>query len=220
MMQRTPEPEVMNGLEQSEAYAQADFSEVNQNFVDRFCDQYPDFEAGTLIDLGCGPADILVRLCHQRPSVKVVGVDGSEVMIHLAKEAVEKEGLEAQIDLVCGILPGAISPDARFDAISSNSLLHHLHDPGVLWSEVSRIAKPGAPVFVMDLIRPESSEDAQRLVDTYAANDPPVLRRDFYNSFLAAFTLDEVRAQLRDAGLEQLKVDQISDRHMAVTGCI
>jgi len=218
MMKRTPEPEVMDGLEQSEAYAEADFSEVNQSFVDRFCNQYSDFASGTLIDLGCGPADILIRVCRQLPQLSVVGVDGSDAMINLAKQAVTKEGQTDRIDLVCGLLPGAIDEAARFDAIISNSLLHHLHDPGVLWREIKRIARPGAPVFVMDLIRPDSETTAQELVDTYAPNDPPVLRQDFYNSFLAAFTLDEVRAQLEDAGLGQLKVDQISDRHLAVSG--
>ena len=219
MMHRIPEPEVMDGVEQSEAYAQADFSEVNQNFVDRFCEHYPDLVQGTLIDLGCGPADILIRICRKVPHLDVLGLDGSDAMIHLARQAVEREGLQNRIELVCGLLPGALKPEARFDAVTSNSLLHHLHDPTVLWSEVRRIANPGAPVFVMDLIRPDSEHEAQRLVDLYAENDPEVLRRDFYNSFLAAFTLEEVRAQLRDAGLEHLTVHQISDRHLTVTGC-
>ena len=35
-MQRTPEPELMDAPEQARAYAEADFSEGNQGFVDRF----------------------------------------------------------------------------------------------------------------------------------------------------------------------------------------
>jgi len=41
---------------------------------------------------------------------------------------------------------------------------------------------------------------------------------DFYRSLLAAFTPAEVRAQLRAAGLEELAVEVISDRHLFVSG--
>jgi hypothetical protein len=53
---------------------------------------------------------------------------------------------------------------------------------------------PGAPVLVMDLMRPASPAAAEALVEQYAAGEPEVLRRDFYNSLLAAFEPGEVRA--------------------------
>ena len=59
---------------------------------------------------------------------------------------------------------------------------------------------------------------AQHIVDTYAANEPEVLRRDFFASLCAAFTLDEVRDQLEVAGLGHLAVEAISDRHLLVWG--
>ena len=48
--------------------------------------------------------------------------------------------------------------------------------------------------------------------------EPGVLQRDFFNSLLAAFTPDEVRGQLAEAGLPTLQVKTISDRHVMVTG--
>ena len=59
---------------------------------------------------------------------------------------------------------------------------------------------------------------AQALVAQYAANEPEVLCRDFYNSLLAAFELDEVRQQLELAGLPRLEVRAVSDRHLLVSG--
>jgi hypothetical protein len=56
------------------------------------------------------------------------------------------------------------------------------------------------------------------LVETYSADEPRLLRRDFYNSLLAAFTPVEVRSQLRRAGLRELKVEAVSDRHLLVFG--
>ena len=115
-------------------------------------------------------------------------------------------------------MPICPAPRSRYDLILSNSLLHHLRDPAVLWQSLRRWAAPDAAVFVVDLKRPASIAAARQLVETYAAGEPEVLRRDFYNSLLAAYRSDEVRAQLTAAGLEHLTVDEVSDRHLAVVG--
>ena len=79
-------------------------------------------------------------------------------------------------------------------------------------------AAPGAPVFVQDLMRPESPDAAQALVDQYAPDEPEVLRRDFYNSLRAAFTPAELEDQLAAAGLTDFTIHLVTDRHLAVFG--
>ena len=100
----------------------------------------------------------------------------------------------------------------------SNSLLHHLHDPLVLWRAVLGHGAPGAAVLVMDLYRPGSTGAAQEIVEAYAGEEPEVLKRDFYNSLCAAFDPAEVREQLAPCGLGALEVRTVSDRHMVVAG--
>jgi hypothetical protein len=70
----------------------------------------------------------------------------------------------------------------------------------------------------MDLLRPDSTEAAQAIVDQYAANEPPILRRDFYRSLLAAFTEDDVAAQLAEMNFSRLLIDVPDDRHWVVGG--
>jgi SAM-dependent methyltransferase len=226
MLPRTPEPELMDDAAQAEAYAHADFAEVNAGFVARLLAQAPALGVdgpAAVADLGCGPGDIAVRLCLARPGLEVTAVDGAAAMLAHARGAVEAAGLGDRIHLVCATLPGAPLPARGFDAVVSNSLLHHLHDPGVLWRELARIGRPGAEVLVVDLARPASRDAADALVAQYAAGEPEVLRRDFFNSLLAAFTPDEVRAQLAACDLapgldRHLAVEPTSDRHLAVFG--
>jgi hypothetical protein len=45
-----------------------------------------------------------------------------------------------------------------------------------------------------------------------------VLQRDFYLSLCAAYTPDEVRAQLADAGLGHCELEVVSDRHWIAWG--
>ena len=106
------------------------------------------------------------------------------------------------------------------DGAISNSLLHHVPNPLLFWNKLRQLVKPGSPVLVMDLLRPESPEEAQAIVDLYASNEPEVLRRDFYNSLLAAFTEDEVTTQLARMNLTRLLIDVPDDRHWVVGGII
>jgi cyclopropane fatty-acyl-phospholipid synthase-like methyltransferase len=147
-------------------------------------------------------------------------VDGAAAMLGFGREAVRRAGLERRIRLIKAYLPGVNWAADRYDAVISNSLLHHLADPGVLWETIKDCGKPGASVFVMDLLRPESPERAEALVQRYAANEPEVLRRDFFNSLCAAYTVEEIRAQLEAAGLPELEIRAVSDRHVVVVGQI
>ena len=216
-MQRALEPELMDDPEQALAYARADFEEENQGFVDRFLAYYPDLQDGHVLDLGCGPADIPVRLVRALPGCRVTGVDGSAPMIALGREAVRAAGLADRIALRCERFQDTVLSE-RADAVISNSLLHHVPNALQFWHAVKTLAKPGAAVLVMDLLRPDSPEAAQAIVDRYAAAEPAILRRDFYNSLLAAFTDDEVAAQLTEMNLSRLLVDVPDDRHWVVGG--
>ena len=202
------------------AYARADFSASNQRFVDgllRDCARLP----AAAIDLGCGPCDVVIRLARAAPDTRITAVDGSAPMIALAREAVAQAGLADRITLAQARLPGLPFEAGAFDAVLSKDLLHHLPDPQVLWSEVKRIGRPGAAVYVMDLIRPESAEAARVLVGSVTGGEDPILQEDFYNSLLAAFTMRDVGEQLAAAGLDDLEVIPAgTDRHLLVRGVL
>jgi ubiquinone/menaquinone biosynthesis C-methylase UbiE len=218
-MKRIPEPELMDSSAQTRAYAEADFSDSNALFVNRFLAEFPDLgKSGRMIDLGCGPADICIRLAVEFPGWRITGLDAGENMLLEARNAVSAAGRQGQVELVLSRLPDPDVEGAGFDAVVSNSLLHHLPDPMTLWRTVARTGRPGAAVLVMDLARPDSERHARRLVDTHAADAPEVLKEDFFNSLLASYTPDEIESQLSRAGLQHLVLDLPSDRHWIVSG--
>jgi 2-polyprenyl-3-methyl-5-hydroxy-6-metoxy-1,4-benzoquinol methylase len=218
-MNRTLEPELMDDLEQALVYARADFEEENQGFIDRFREYFPEFTEGHVLDLGCGPGDIPVRFARALSSCRITGVDASEPMIGLAGVAVKQAGLADRITFRCERFQG-VSLVEPADAAVSNSLLHHVPNPLQFWYRLRQLVKPGSPVLVMDLLRPDSPEEAQAIVDRYAAKEPEILRRDFYRSLLASFTEDEVAAQLAEMNLSRLIVNVPDDRHWVVGGII
>jgi len=215
---RILEPELMTDEAQALAYAQADFEQVNQGFVDRFRASFPKGVGGTMVDLGCGPGDIPVRFARALPGYTITAVDGSEPMVILAQQAVKAAGVEERVRVLCARLPMLPLPLQSFDAIVSNSLVHHIPDPYVFWNELVRLGKPGATVLIMDLFRPESPGRAREMAEQYAADEAPLLKQDYFNSLCAAFTLREVRSQIRSRGLGGLVCELASDRHWVVWG--
>ena len=218
-MNRILEPELMNDPEQALIYAQEDFEQENQGFVERFREYFHDFSEGHVFDLGCGPGDIPIRFARLFPSCRITGVDASAPMVRLAEDAVQQAGLSGRITFSCERFQD-LAGVSFADAAISNSLLHHVPNPLQFWHKLRLAVKPGSPVLVMDLLRPDSPEDAQAIVDRYASDAPDILRRDFYNSLLAAFTEDEIGAQLAQMNLTRLLIDVIDDRHWVVGGII
>jgi trans-aconitate 2-methyltransferase len=246
-MERTREPELMDDPLQARAYAEADFASTDQAFTDRIlawlaaaepawlalaAPEAPEAPGappanGRILDLGCGPGNISFRLAAALPGAAVLGIDGAAAMLELAERQRQSQPAlwprlrfaRACLPVPAGGLeglPAAFAPP--FALIVSNSLLHHLHDPAVLWRAVRQWAAPGALVAVRDLRRPPSPEARQTLVEHHANGAPPVLRRDYAASLAAAFRPEEVEAQLAAAGLGSLRVEPLDDRYLEVSG--
>ena len=218
-MKRVPEPELMLTPAQAEAYAAADFTEPHNLFITLLRDKlFGLSQQGMALDLGCGPGDIARRFAQAFPDWKVDGVDGSSAMLERGRKLTQEAGLETRVQLFERYLPTDTLPQTSYDLIFSNSLLHHLADPLVLWNSISQWSRQGTQVFVMDLMRPSSEEGAKEMVLEYAADEPEVLQTDFYNSLLAAYRIEEIEAQLQAARLSQFHVEAVSDRHFIVWG--
>ena len=181
-MERIIEPELMDDFEQAKAYADADFEAPHSRVIELFDSEFPGIAIkGKILDLGCGPGDITFRFAKRFPDATIIGVDGAAAMIQLADERKAREqDVAGKVTFIVGFIPGAAIPKGPYDLILSNSLLHHLHRPQVLWETILDYASGGTKIFIVDLMRPASKKEAERLVNQYSGNEPEVLKRDFY----------------------------------------
>ena len=230
-MERICEPELMDEPAQARAYAEADFAASDQALVERFTDLFGSGSAvgPQIVDLGCGPGNITFLLAARFPEAHVLGLDGAAAMLAIAEErrpqaarlrfqqAVLALGDDQALRLRAETTGGNVA-GAGFSAVVSNSVLHHLHDPAVLWTTVRQLAAPGAVLYLQDLRRPASPAALEALVASQMATAPEVLRRDYRHSLHAAFTVPEVAAQLQQAGLGGLQVQERGERYLEVWG--
>lgn len=219
-MQRQAESEIMNIPASVDAYVKADFAQVNQAFVDRLLELSGPREQAIAIDLGTGPADIPIRLARRRPHWNITALDASQAMLVAAQVAIERAGLSAAIKPVLADAKNSPLPSATFDIIFSNSILHHVSDTKQFWRELRRLGKPGALVLIRDLVRPRNTQHARELVWQYAGDESALLQEEFYNSLLAAYSIEEIRGQIQEADLQILQTREASDRHLDVYGTI
>lgn len=216
MIKRTPEPELMDDPLEAEAYSMSDFADVNKKFVEAFCELLPLQGNLLMLDLGCGPGDISYRMHICNEHYRIIGIDGSPIMLRFAQKQTRSRNLTWVLaDAKC--LPFR---DKSVDSIFSNSLLHHLLDPKPLWKEIQRVVKPGGFVFLRDLFRPETEEEAWQIVELYAGDASDLLKQEYYRSLLSAFTLEEIHEQLMESGLQNLTVRYVTDRHVDIYGTV
>lgn len=142
-------------------------------------------------------------------------------MLNIARKNIRSLNLSKQIELIHGTIPCLknIFKDEEFDIIISKDLLHHLPYPIVFWKEIKSLSRKGTLIYVMDLVRPEQESEAEKIVQSVFGNEAAVLKEDFYNSLLAAFTIPEIKKQLETMNL-QFDVKRSGNRHFLAKGII
>ncbi|WP_437296740.1 class I SAM-dependent methyltransferase [Sorangium sp. So ce426] len=213
MLPRILEPEAMDTEEDAAEYATISNDVVNEAFARRAVELAP--AQGRLIDIGTGPGDIAIRIA-ELSSLDVTAIDLAEAMLAIARRRAGASPARHRIHVARGDAKATGFPERAFDAVVSNSLAHHLADPTILFAEAQRVGRRGAAILIKDLLRPTTLRDLDALVERYAGGDTAYQRALFRNSLHAALTLDEVRACCRSAGLAEVDIAQVSDRHWVV----
>ena len=143
----------------------------------------------------------------------MVAIDMAEEMLKLGRQNIVAADFENRIQLERADGKKLPYADRAFDAVISNSIVHHIPEPRSVLAEALRVVRPGGLVFFRDLLRPDDDADVRRLVETYAAAANHHQRALFDASLRAALSLDEIRKLL--ASLRRLHdtVQATSDRH-------
>jgi ubiquinone/menaquinone biosynthesis C-methylase UbiE len=212
-MDRVPEPEVMDTADEAAAYDAMDHERVNGDFVERLIALGA---RGRMLDIGTGPGHIPLRIVDRVADCTVVGVDLSPAMLEIAARRVASSPHQGRIELRLADAKALDLEDASFDAVFSNTILHHFGDPRPFLREAARVLVPGGALLIRDLYRPDSDDAADRLVAAHAAGAGPVGQALLRASLCAAFTPAELRALADECGLAGAELVIDTDRHMSL----
>ncbi len=182
-----------------------------------------------VLDLGTGTAQIPIELCRRAPHVHVTAIDAAESMLAMARTNVAVAGLSDRIQLIHAdakrLAATRSASEAErvlerdFDAVISNSIVHHIPEPRTVIEAAVRLTAPGGILFHRDLARPNDEAELQHLVDTYAGIATPYQRKLFADSLRAALTSDEMRGLGAEFDFSPESVQMTSDRHWTWSAC-
>jgi SAM-dependent methyltransferase len=100
-----------------------------------------------VIDLGCGPGSLAVRLLSRLPAATVVAVDADPLLLALGCAAEgQLEGLRfADVDLRVSGWSSALGLDAKADVAVSTTALHWLNrrELAAMYAELATVLRPG-----------------------------------------------------------------------------
>ena len=215
MLERVLEPEVMDTRQEAMDYNDMDHSHVNELFVTDLIEfaESVDVEIEDVLDLGTGTALIPVELCQRVKSCRVIGIDLAIQMLELARYNIEVDGLIERIQLAHVDAKAMPYSEGMFNVMVSNSIVHHIPDPIICLREAVRVTSQGGIFFVRDLMRPNSDEEVQRLVQMYAGQENEHSQKMFDDSLRAALTLKEMQRLVEELGFDSVTVQAASDRH-------
>lgn len=223
MLPRILEPEVMDTEQEALDYDSMDHAEVNRLFVTECLDFADCHVAGpiqTLLDVGTGTAQIPIEFCRQHASCQIVAIDLSREMLKLGEKNVVAAGFSDRIRLKFIDAKQLPDSEGQYDAVISNSIIHHIPEPSHVLGELKRVLKPGGLLFVRDLRRPNDEATLDHLVQSYAGEENAHQQKMFRDSLHAAFTLEEIQTMLRTHHLPAEWVQSTSDRHWTIAGCL
>ncbi len=115
-----------------------------------------------VLDLGCGPGSLSVRLLDRLPGATVIAVDADPLLLALGRAAWgDRPGLRfADLDLRDPGWAAQLGLDRPVDAVVSTTALHWLRPAALaaLYAEVATVLRPGGLLLDGDHLREDESE--------------------------------------------------------------
>jgi ubiquinone/menaquinone biosynthesis C-methylase UbiE len=107
-----------------------------------------------VLDVGCGTGTQAVLAKQTHPDAEVVGVDGDDKALAIARSKADRAGVAIAFD--AGLATALPYADARFDRVISSLVFHHLveADKRRALAEILRVLAPGGAFVLVDFGEP------------------------------------------------------------------
>ncbi len=214
---RIPEPEVMDGEDEVEAYSssasQAYLDRIDQTFVEQVLSL--GVLQGNALDIGSGPGLIPIKLAAKATGLCITGIDLSVAMLQRARRSAEQVGVADRVCFRRGDAKSLPFSEQSFDLVLCNSLLHHSPDPLVLLNEISRVSKPEGALLIRDLRRPSRLEFPLHAF-WFGRHYSGLMRQLYLASLHASYTRVELEDLLLHSDLADAQVFQMGRTHIGI----
>lgn len=143
-------------------------------------------QAPAILDVPCGTGELPRWLLPQVPEARIVGVDGSEAMLKVARR---KWANQPKVSFQHALADALPFRERTFDWVLCCNSLHYFPRPARVLKEFARVLKPTGRLLVLDWCR---NPWHCRLLNWWKAHTDP--------THVRMYTTEELERLLRDAG--------------------
>jgi ubiquinone/menaquinone biosynthesis C-methylase UbiE len=118
--------------------------------------------SGMILDLGTGPGYLPVEIASRSPSIRIIGIDLSRKLIHMARVNAARAGFSDRLTFQVGNAARLEFDENVFDMVMSTGMLHSLKDPVKVLSEIYRVLKRGGEARIYDPAKVASQIDRKK----------------------------------------------------------
>jgi ubiquinone/menaquinone biosynthesis C-methylase UbiE len=131
----------------------------------RFVEALGTRDAGTVLDVACGPGIITVALAAR--AREVIAFDLTPEMLSKARQRCTKAGV-CNVTFREGSATDLPFADNTFDTVVTRLSIHHFENPRRVFDEIWRVLKPGGTFVVADVVTSEVPEKSalQNAIET------------------------------------------------------
>lgn len=187
-------------------------------------------EGETVLDLGSGAGfDCFLAAAHVGQSGRVIGVDMTPEMIEKARENAG-QGNYPNVEFRLGEIENLPVADSSVDVVISNCVINLATDKRRVFSEASRVLKPGSRLMISDMVLLKELPDfIKGSIEAYIGCLSGAIMRDEYLAAIEAAGFQQVsivdetsfpvecmvndptvKALIENLGIPQAKVNQIA----------
>jgi SAM-dependent methyltransferase len=103
-----------------------------------------------VLDVGCGPGVVSVRLAQDRPRRSVTAIDSSEPLLDRVRRRATDAGMGDRVVTLVGDLDHALPGTEAADLVWASMVLHHVTDPGATLERLRDRLVPGGVLVMVE----------------------------------------------------------------------
>ncbi len=127
---------------------------IDKSWRRKAIDWLRPYQPAHVLDMATGTGDFALYICRKLHPAQVIGADISEGMMRIARQKVEKEGLDAQVSFRREDCMKLTFADHTFDAATVAFGARNFPDLDRGLSELCRVLRPGGKLVILELCTP------------------------------------------------------------------
>ena len=166
-------------------------------------------ESGIVLDAGTRVGLVALKIVWRNENMVAMGLDISGPLVERARETATAWELSERAVFQVGDPRHMRFKSGYFDLIVSDCSLHRFDNVVAVLKEIGRVLKPKGALLIRDYSRPNRLKMIGR-IQQQAQRLGEAMRPQLEQSIQAAYTPDEIRQAVGEAGLGGIRVD-VSD---------